>query len=773
MTNAKAVLALLAVLSLALGSCSSTTGPSGPGPPTPVIPMRTVAGTVVLPEGASLDLATLEVISFGGRGQVSTDGVFSLEVPDTDLPQALLVMGEGTSPVLLGYVGPDDVNDVVVDASTTALALVMLNPFTAMFSAADRVTLADMVRSKDWWPELVEWAEDVVGRSGTGRLDQRLEPGLMQLAVEIAIDVLDDWPAGPLSTGDPWLEDLEGDDVSYVNPDVFFYAARFRAIGSDDSLLVLVDSDRERICVTPGWPPFVDMLSYTHTTVDLGDGTFNVTITHGDLGDFDPGTAGGLAGARNVARAVTEVLALASGVTLEPEPAGLELESLFDGTALAAEMQSDDTYGFMEALIDVIIEENDRVSTWLWEEENPDAEDYLSGICPLLEGIVFSTQVLAAGETRIPFFGSLVAKGALDSQRIAQLDGVLVMADSYSPPEAAFEVSPSFASVGNPVSFDASGSTDPDDPPGALGVRWDWENDGVWDTGWSVVKTAQHSFAAPRAYEVALQVRDGRLLNDSVVHTINVGGSEENATHIVIFRDAVPWEDELPPILDQMLEVMEFTVGPGPDQYQVVSSAEMDTFLLTPGEDLVIIQSDQPQSFYDEYAANQVRFMQFVSLGGTMLWAACDLGWHGGSIGTAGIVLPGAVVLEPYETWYNYVSLPGAPIVEGLPSLLYGQYASHAGIGNLPDGATVYVVDDAEQPTLVEYDYGSGWVIMTTEPLEWNFYHNWTAGGVMPHVVSYVLGIPLVHDFGDIVKPDLRGRPRSSGGARDLTSGIH
>ena len=126
---------------------------------------------------------------------------------------------------------------------------------------------------------------------------------------------------------------------------------------------------------------------------------------------------------------------------------------------------------------------------------------------------------------------------------------------------------------------------------------------------------------------------------------------------------------------------------------------------------------------------------------------------------------------EPYQTWYNEIALPGAPIVEGLPGEIYGQYASHEGIENLPDGATIYIRDDAGSPTLAEFGYGDGWVILTTQPLEWNFYHNWTGGLVMPNVVCYVLGEPLVHDFGDIIKPEREGKTRLWWRGAGLTSG--
>jgi hypothetical protein len=767
-------LSLLALaLALPLGSCSRNGGPSGPVHDPSEIPTRTVSGTVTLPDGAQIDLSTLEVVSFAGRSEVSSSGAFRVLVPDTDLPQAVVVTGEDGPACLLGFVEPGDVNDIVIDASTTALALVMLNPFTIMYSAEDRATVAQMVRDKDWWPELVAWASDVIAGSTTGSLDAEHEPGLMQLAGEIAIDVLTDFPAGQLPLGDPWLEDLPGDAVACANPDPVYYAAAFARVGGTDSLVVMVDSDRSRIDVAPGWPPILHVTGVTETSVVLDDGTFDVSFTRGDFRTFDPATPNGLAGTYNVGRGIVEVLALAAGVLPERDPRALDLESVGGSSGLGTNIGSGDTYGFIDDLLGFVADESDRVAAWYWEDENPDCDEYIRTMAPLLRGILFSTQVLAAGENRIPYFARLVTRDPQESQRITQLDGVMTIAGFHEPPDADFDVTPPFALPGQLITFDAGATTDADDALDALEVRWDWENDGVWDTTWSTQKVVLHSFVDARAHPVALQVRDPRQLNDSVVHSVNVGGSEESASHIVILRDEIPWAPDVPPILDQMLEVMEFTAGPGPNQYEVVGSNDLGTFPFTPGEDLVIVQGDQSQRFYDSYAANQVRLIQFVADGGTVLWEACDRGSHGGSIGDAGIVLPGAVVLEPRETWYNYVALPGAPIVEGLPSLLYGQFASHAGMDHLPDGATTYVTDDAGWPTLAEFSYGDGWVIMTTEPLEWNFYYNWTAGGVMPHVVSYVTGIPLIHDFGDIVKPDLRGRPRDSGGARGLTSGMH
>lgn len=768
MKTVTGVVVLLALLGLALASCSTTGGGDGDQP---AIPLRSVTGTVSLPSGTPIDPSSLEVVSFADRGSVDAGGGFSLLVPDADLPQVLLVMGAGPAPVLAGRVEPGDVNPVVIDASSTALALTMMNPFLTMFSAEDLAVLAETVQHHNSWNTLVGGIESVVSGSATGRLSDSAEPGIVQMAARIALDALAGNPGGDLPCAWPWLEDVPGsDDIECVNPGAVFYGLRFVPDGGTDTTAVLVRSDRDGIRVVPSWPPSLDPTTATRTAVDLGDGTFEAAFAQADFRDFDTDTAEALATVENCGRAVVEILAPLSGVVLDgrARDAGF---GTWPMSELAAAAVARDTYRFMLALAALVQSEAGSVCRWYWEEENTACEDFIAAGCPLVRGAVFATQLLADGEYRIPFFADLVTAGPMGSQRITQLDGDMTLAGSHTAPRAAFSFSPPFAAPGADVSFDAGACADVDDPAGLLDVRWDWESDGAWDTSWTRTKTAQHSFPVPGIQCVSLQVRDRLGLNDTVVRRVNVGGSEGTAAHVVILRDAVPWAPEVPPVLDLMLEAIGFTEGGGPGQYEVRGSGDMSRLALTPGEDLLIVQNDQPQTFYNAYGRNQVRFLQFVASGGTLFWEACDLGWNGGSIQAARIVLPGGVELRPYQTWYNEIALPGAPIVEGLPQEIYGQYASHEGIENLPDGATVYVRDDAGSPTLAEFGYGDGWVILSTQPLEWNFYHNWTGGLVMPNVVCYVLGEPLVHDFGDIVKPEQRGRPTAQGGAYGLTSG--
>ena len=75
-------------------------------------------------------------------------------------------------------------------------------------------------------------------------------------------------------------------------------------------------------------------------------------------------------------------------------------------------------------------------------------------------------------------------------------------------PLASFSVDPASGDTGTIFTFDASGSSDVETPSDQLQVRWDFDNDGTWDTGWSTTKTLTHQFGSAGTYTVALEVQD-------------------------------------------------------------------------------------------------------------------------------------------------------------------------------------------------------------------------------------------------------------------------
>ncbi|SES83447.1 parallel beta-helix repeat (two copies) [Methanococcoides vulcani] len=73
---------------------------------------------------------------------------------------------------------------------------------------------------------------------------------------------------------------------------------------------------------------------------------------------------------------------------------------------------------------------------------------------------------------------------------------------------------------GSSITFDGSNSTDPDGD--TLTYRWDFNNDGIWDTGWSDIPTANNTWNDDWSGVVKLEVNDSKIAtNDTAIVTVN------------------------------------------------------------------------------------------------------------------------------------------------------------------------------------------------------------------------------------------------------------
>jgi len=107
--------------------------------------------------------------------------------------------------------------------------------------------------------------------------------------------------------------------------------------------------------------------------------------------------------------------------------------------------------------------------------------------------------------------------GNSDSESITILITV-----ANTPPTASFTVSPESGDTDTNFQLDASGSSDNEDPLSDLQVRWDWEDDGIWDTAYSTDKTKTHQYISEGTYIVRLEVKDTGGLEDETTHQIKI-----------------------------------------------------------------------------------------------------------------------------------------------------------------------------------------------------------------------------------------------------------
>ncbi|MGC8931672.1 MAG: beta-sandwich domain-containing protein, partial [Dictyoglomus sp.] len=96
--------------------------------------------------------------------------------------------------------------------------------------------------------------------------------------------------------------------------------------------------------------------------------------------------------------------------------------------------------------------------------------------------------------------------------------------------------------------------------------------------------------------------------------------------HVIIFREnSSAWSQAGVPttVIGDILSSIGMTEGTGQNQYEYrelnVENPNLDFNL----GNLVIIEGDQPQGFYDVYTNNKNAFDNFVYNGGTIFWIAC------------------------------------------------------------------------------------------------------------------------------------------------------
>ncbi|KKN39428.1 hypothetical protein LCGC14_0743540 [marine sediment metagenome] len=194
---------------------------------------------------------------------------------------------------------------------------------------------------------------------------------------------------------------------------------------------------------------------------------------------------------------------------------------------------------------------------------------------------------------------------------------------------------------------------------------------------------------------------------------------------IAIFRDRFPWQGA--PYGHNVTEPILVANG---ISYDIYNSSDMGIVDLSPYQK-VIINSDQTQAFYDRLAANTTWFESYVSNGGFLLISACDWAW-GVSYWDEANLWPGG--FNRTHIYFNTVniSLSWHPVLFN-PNLVEDDEldgwnsASHGYFIDYPSNANEILIDPTTgNPVLIEFKYGDGFIVTSTQPLEWNHGYNFT-----------------------------------------------
>ncbi len=122
-------------------------------------------------------------------------------------------------------------------------------------------------------------------------------------------------------------------------------------------------------------------------------------------------------------------------------------------------------------------------------------------------------------ETNVNDLGTYTIKAEAIDNDGGEGEATIYVTIGQNAPNASFTFFPRVGLTETVFNFDAAGVNDLEDSPAELMVRWDWENDGTWDTEYSSIKTITKQFNQVGTHIVKLEVLD---TDGAIRDTINL-----------------------------------------------------------------------------------------------------------------------------------------------------------------------------------------------------------------------------------------------------------
>ncbi len=149
--------------------------------------------------------------------------------------------------------------------------------------------------------------------------------------------------------------------------------------------------------------------------------------------------------------------------------------------------------------------------------------------------IIYTTHTTGSG-----FYGKLFGNATMNSQTViynssaSPTFNVKSRSSSSGSGGGSSNIAPTAdaggpytGSVGQTIVLSAAGSSDTD---GTLnGYKWDFTNDGVYDTDWLTTATTSHSYGSPGTYTVKVMVRDNAGATATATGQVTITGAGKSA----------------------------------------------------------------------------------------------------------------------------------------------------------------------------------------------------------------------------------------------------
>ncbi|MCX6354959.1 MAG: hypothetical protein NTZ78_08660 [Candidatus Aureabacteria bacterium] len=529
-----------------------------------------INGNVQIPLGSPMNPSEITVRAFAGNALVNSSGYFSgLRVFNEGKGQIAFVENGSGKAIAVAYISPQAVSNgnITIGYDEMALGLITLNPYISILTDSRRREVLDKAMLHSDYNSLKSDIENALLHAPSLALDVETYPYIFRKAVKIGIETIASYSNGGSSLreayqvlmgqsvrgdvgneDDPHIHNAEWSNITLVNPKQSFYGVQANARSN-------LIHGRGGLIEGPAWPWAIHFTEPTTKEWALGDGAFHIAFYKGFNTDrsewLDIHHGAGKATYANFAKSVLIALDAVGFPIPILDDNIIESLLLLDngvpqidlGELAAFLFEKGWQYFLFDALPKVIDEHWEEIQYWFWQDtadfvkDSDNVSKFLRHLDEL-KGIVkgLSDMVAIAGDLLtlpelvnewIPFFWDLAFAPGMIEYDLHREGGILVDDSSWKiPPTAAYMISKYNPSVGEQVTFDASGCSDDRDGSASLQVRWDYNGDKVWDTAWTTNKTAQWTYTQRGNFRPVLQVKDLQGLLSKCIHSVTVGSAD-------------------------------------------------------------------------------------------------------------------------------------------------------------------------------------------------------------------------------------------------------
>jgi hypothetical protein len=671
----------------------------------------------------------ITILSLTDESGISSDGNFELTSIENEKYQIFLGTSNTTGEIAYFGISDPGSGEVLVNDSTTALGLLLINPYLMGTEHAQRKQYLDQASKENKFPLLLEAIAQARKNNPNDPLNLDQQPEVYQIVNDIMMSAMEKLASGESEPkyGEECIEiiDLTGNSVGFRNHRHVFYAADIFYPAKNTGQTLLLSRKEKAAEFIWRWPPWKSGFSWVQapqTECNVENGLINLDFYKFNFSTFGNSsfTAVDQATILNTVYLLSYTLDMICGLggnfdeTLNLLRLKDLLKSSSEFTDLCLAISEGESGAVMSSLISLFITDIGLTILCDYLRINFVDKRFISTAAKSLNFGLKCLEILGYLNEHIPFIVDLVRGPFHVNYQYFSSNGTLSLIKDNLPPEAKIMIAPSVGFGETQVSFAAANYIDDYTPVGDAKFSWKWVADGSSDNeAWSLPSGNQDTvltLSSPGIMHLRVNDQTGgesqtskRLpFYESIGKTRIVVLAGINVYNYEYFlEDSLGYTQDGAVLRYLLTYPMESCDLIGQDFHPSILNPQTDLLVIDPNvSDYFCPGRETGNPVMESYLKNRLAIINFVRNGGNLLFITS---WNTGYVGNI-VPLP-----LNYVSDTRVIRAPGSnrQFIAGSEINMY----TNTVFNEIPDGSVVHLVNQHNDPLLVEIKIGKGLIL--------------------------------------------------------------